>query len=174
MPDWSVRYEPYEDLVPGNDNAKEYAQSGGPSTNISITVSGNELVVSGYIIDAIENTGTVSIASSSLVQTTTLNPKMDRGSPIHVEGLLECIMEASRLSSRAERYHTCEAKEEVMWRTLICNREVGSGHEAPNTYRLKFAALLAMLSLAPASGNGDKDILRNLHQNKSITEDPLV
>ena len=171
VPDWSLRSEPYADLAPGNENSEEYARAGGAATDMKMKVSGNRLVMPGYIVDVIQNVGTALISSSRSMEKVPLKLRTGTAYQLLLKELLGCVEEVSNFLGGVERYHKGERKVDVVWRMLICNREVGPGHEAPSTYRLGFAALICMLKNTTASQKEAKSILRHFHESVISVEE---
>ena len=109
----------------------------------------NELLVRGYPIDTLQTTGTADPSSPNPAEKLSLNSHSSAADDcLPAEALLGCINEASTFLIHTPRYPTGEEKATVFWRTLTCNRDPGPGHEAPDSYRFGFAALMLILHLA--------------------------
>jgi hypothetical protein len=155
VPDWRNRHMPFSNLAPWNDvgfgRKGLYVNAGGGFPNMRIGPCRQRLLSKGYIVDEIKIVGSAKIGMVGRYEGESTSHGGDAGFRDSLEDVLECFEEIGRFLSVRESYPNAEPKDEVLWRTLLCNQETGTLREAPAEYRTMVEALLGYFKLTSVS-----------------------
>jgi len=163
IPNWSFPHVENQAVSPKNDlaadNANRYAQAGGDRKNFTAKVDGRRLIAKSYMVDVIERTGLISIQNLEHLDVGTTQ-RLNHTSYAFLESLVRYIEEAARFLNLEEGYPTSEHKGEVLFKTLICNRKIGTAEEAPKTYRSFVESFILLLLVGSVSQSGVINLLQ--------------
>ena len=154
VPDWRNRHLPFSNLSLSNDiglgRGGAYVNAGGRSASMQVEPGTMHLFARGYLVDQIDIVGYVRIARKGAYEGQSPTHSLVTNMPqlLTFEDLLECIEELSQMLDNRETRSSSETKEEILWRTLVCNKEMGSIREAPASYAGMLEALLGVLKMA--------------------------
>jgi hypothetical protein len=168
VPNWSAKYVENRDVSPkkdlGFDIADAYSQAGGDSKLFAAKVQGERLIVKSYLVDVIESTGLASIPIPGHIEDGR-NQEMNEDEIALLEGLVECMEEAGKFLDLNAQYPTGEDKGEVLFKTIIGNRKLGTAKEAPENYRSFLVSFMLLLMLGSTFRPGVECLLRRIPTN---------
>ena len=169
VPDWGNRKQEYRSLVseplfpqPGN---KEPNAGGTTTCKMHITLCDKRLVAEAYLIDSVKSLGTAAFRTKFLQNNSDVFQHGLHGLKHQesLEDLATALAEISSFLEENEVYTTKEVQREVLWRTILCNKEFGYHNEAPLHYENLLDDYLSALKSTPfALGPSVKESLSRI------------